>query len=68
MVINFNPHEREARDVGAPSWPMSYNILIHTSVKLVTGLINLIELGFTILIHTSVKLVTQYLLQMVQVP
>ena len=47
---------------------MSYNILIHTSVKLVTGLINLIELGFTILIHTSVKLVTQYLLQMVQVP
>ena len=33
---NFNPHEREARDVVIPPIIGDANILIHTSVKLVT--------------------------------
>ena len=35
---NFNPHEREARDATAPEDTDFWcSILIHTSVKLVTG-------------------------------
>ena len=36
--IDFNPHEREARDLSAIFPPRYLQILIHTSVKLVTGL------------------------------
>ena len=58
-MSDFNPHEREARDVGrgmriAPD----KTILIHTSVKLVTLNWDNLEYLCLILIHTSVKLVT----------
>ena len=56
---DFNPHEREARDL---FYCMSYNlsnILIHTSVKLVTESVEDGAQFFLILIHTSVKLVTR---------
>ena len=33
----FNPHEREARDSMLPPVALNCSILIHTSVKLVTG-------------------------------
>ena len=57
----FNPHEREARDaLGSYTFP-SRAILIHTSVKLVTGTQFAHPTLFTILIHTSVKLVTRVL-------
>ena len=55
---NFNPHEREARDAIALSLLPCGEILIHTSVKLVTLAINSLRLRYAILIHTSVKLVT----------
>ena len=56
---DFNPHEREARDLRttANRAPLD-GILIHTSVKLVTGVPYQIVPFFFILIHTSVKLVT----------
>ena len=56
---DFNPHEREARDVSgiAPNFVHSL-ILIHTSVKLVTNLQVASLYPLVILIHTSVKLVT----------
>ena len=54
----FNPHEREARDDKVIFSAINANILIHTSVKLVTrGRLLSVRLG-RILIHTSVKLVT----------
>ena len=56
--LNFNPHEREARD-GAIAAPFaSASILIHTSVKLVTRKLKTVLHCSYILIHTSVKLVT----------
>ena len=36
-MINFNPHEREARDEPKNPSVVVYPILIHTSVKLVTA-------------------------------
>ena len=55
----FNPHEREARD----AWIIydvltDAEILIHTSVKLVTEQTAAVFEWQEILIHTSVKLVT----------
>ena len=60
---NFNPHEREARD--GIYFPVARHIiiLIHTSVKLVTGAHRVYTLLKVILIHTSVKLVTSLLFQ-----
>ena len=55
---NFNPHEREARDAIALSLLPCGEILIHTSVKLVTANRGNVLGKFAILIHTSVKLVT----------
>ncbi len=54
----FNPHEREARDLIALANGFGLQILIHTSVKLVTSFSLETSLGTIILIHTSVKLVT----------
>ena len=58
---NFNPHEREARDAGTASVGTIFcQILIHTSVKLVTAKEGGgVQRIFLILIHTSVKLVTR---------
>ena len=56
---NFNPHEREARDLEELVGFSGLLILIHTSVKLVTKTRNRIAAIFSILIHTSVKLVTE---------
>ena len=57
--LNFNPHEREARDPEfLKGWILSNAILIHTSVKLVTGSDEPRNEHAGILIHTSVKLVT----------
>ena len=55
----FNPHEREARDLkqATPSHAPE-EILIHTSVKLVTRRECRRSYAYRILIHTSVKLVT----------
>ena len=55
---NFNPHEREARDVMQPVDVAAHEILIHTSVKLVTAGRRTGGATAAILIHTSVKLVT----------
>ena len=57
--MNFNPHEREARDAETASviWN-NCPILIHTSVKLVTHRGGRAQQRTDILIHTSVKLVT----------
>ncbi len=56
---NFNPHEREARDIHAVSTGgKPVYILIHTSVKLVTHPEADAAPTESILIHTSVKLVT----------
>ena len=57
---DFNPHEREARDM-AWRWfdPAVKQILIHTSVKLVTSNAVNADSISSILIHTSVKLVTR---------
>ena len=56
---DFNPHEREARDQRIANRIDEVNdILIHTSVKLVTGHSNASPQYGIILIHTSVKLVT----------
>ena len=55
----FNPHEREARDI-TPGMILSIcQILIHTSVKLVTKNNKTYVSDVHILIHTSVKLVTR---------
>ncbi len=54
----FNPHEREARDASKWQKLLRLQILIHTSVKLVTGYCYFFEPKVRILIHTSVKLVT----------
>ena len=56
---DFNPHEREARDLkqATPSHAPE-EILIHTSVKLVTRRECRRSYAYRILIHTSVKLVT----------
>ena len=57
--INFNPHEREARDhVVDTLHRFLIGILIHTSVKLVTVDAGGGGVALGILIHTSVKLVT----------
>ena len=56
--IYFNPHEREARDNQLKNIEQLLQILIHTSVKLVTVVIPPIIGDANILIHTSVKLVT----------
>ena len=58
-LMYFNPHEREARDVDFNAHVSGSLILIHTSVKLVTGRMFPHQRKRTILIHTSVKLVTQ---------
>ena len=55
----FNPHEREARDVFIFNSFSKTNILIHTSVKLVTDAAQPWCQSEHILIHTSVKLVTR---------
>ena len=55
---HFNPHEREARDFQFLLRDNITLILIHTSVKLVTGSSRALHPTFLILIHTSVKLVT----------
>ena len=36
LISNFNPHEREARDIDPTTNEVNRLILIHTSVKLVT--------------------------------
>ncbi len=36
MMRDFNPHEREARDIDSDAGVLQIKILIHTSVKLVT--------------------------------
>ena len=56
---NFNPHEREARDIFAKCRVKIFLILIHTSVKLVTRNGISVRVSSIILIHTSVKLVTR---------
>ena len=55
---NFNPHEREARDIVLILGESFQGILIHTSVKLVTMSAIKGSQSLGILIHTSVKLVT----------
>ena len=56
---DFNPHEREARDYQVSTSLLTWQILIHTSVKLVTQRGNPERKNDDILIHTSVKLVTR---------
>ena len=56
---HFNPHEREARDAIVEAGLEAPSILIHTSVKLVTGGLFSCYNCIVILIHTSVKLVTR---------
>ena len=61
--MNFNPHEREARDSGNVKHTVKPTILIHTSAVSYTHLDvykrqALFQYQRLILIHTSVKLVT----------
>ena len=57
-AVDFNPHEREARDDSGAPLRRDQQILIHTSVKLVTNFTFMERISCRILIHTSVKLVT----------
>ena len=58
-ICDFNPHEREARDLEYGQNALcALEILIHTSVKLVTPSLCAVPPNAPILIHTSVKLVT----------